>query len=279
MKKKITIFLLAILVILGLTSSNAQALLYEIEKDWTLYGSLNQNTIPDIGSMACGPTAAVNSFVYLQNKYPNIYDKKLVPDTNGNNIIDQAEMISVAQTLSGANYMNMDMVNGTFADNFIYGKWKYLEEVAPQSTIYHAQNNWDWIRPPVDQFDWVTQVVPTWDFLYNELLDCEDVEILINGDYNHYLTLTSFYWDDLNNDGIIDSSEDAWIDYIDPWTGAWGISDIWHSAGQIETNYGNGISWISMSVAESPVPEPATMLLVGSGLIGLAGLRRKLRKT
>jgi hypothetical protein len=45
----------------------AHAITYDVSLDWTLYGDLNQRTIPDIGDMACGPTSAVNSFVYLQN--------------------------------------------------------------------------------------------------------------------------------------------------------------------------------------------------------------------
>lgn len=252
-----------------LSAFNVQADTWTIEKDWTLYGDLNQNLIPGIGSMACGPTAAVNSFVYLENQYADIYGHNLIPDSDGDGIYHETEdLIAVAQILASPLYMNMDMVNGTFADNFIFGKWAYIEDNAPGTTTYQAQNFWDWSRPPVGQPDWVDQTIPTWDFLYDQLVACEDVEILINGDFNHYLTLTSLFWDDVTNSGM--------IDYIDPWTGLWSISTLGlGSDGFLYTDYGGGSSYISMAVKESPVPEPGTILLMGIGLLGFACRLRK----
>jgi hypothetical protein len=53
-------------------------------------------------------------------------------------------------------------------------------------------------------------------------------------------------------------------------SGGW---DYWNDEG----NLGN-ISGYVIENSTAPVPEPASLVLIGSGLLGLAGLRRKLKK-
>jgi MYXO-CTERM domain-containing protein len=261
-----------------LSTPIAQAITYDVSLDWTLYGDLNQNTIPVIGGVACGPTSAVNSFVYLQNSYPEVYGHSLVPDLNGTpNIYENGELVAVAEILAGSSYMNLTLDFGTWGDMFIYGKEKYIEERVPGSTVYAAQYVMGWPRPPVPAPPWFESVIPTWSFLYGALVGSADLEIAINGWVDHFLTPTGLYWDDTDNDGFIDDAEDAWMDFVDPWTGAWDTADIWQEGPSILTNYAGGNSFISTAVAETPIPEPSSILLGGLGLLGLAAYGRRRR--
>jgi hypothetical protein len=288
---------MGLLMILGMPRPCEAVNVYYVEKPVELYGNLDQDDIPGGGEIDCGPVAAVNSFVYLENKYPWAYDRHLVPDTEfpPDGIRDYDELINAAILVSGANNMNTKpTIPGTWDDMFIYGKMQYIEFNVPGVTVYAAQmlGMWAWPGPPLsprppDEVPpipkpiWVQDwTYPTWQFIFGELHDCEDVEILLswNGG-GHYLTLTGFNWTDTDGDGVIDAEEEAMMMYIDPQTGAPGATGIWNvpvdSEYEIMTNYETG-SVITMAVSESPIiPEPAAIMMVGLALAGLVGTIRR----
>lgn len=273
---------LAVTVVLGsLAASVHAAPTFDVEIPDRLFGHLKQNLVPGCGAVACGPTATVNSFVFLQNQYPEIYGNKLIPDTNKNGKVDESEMIEAASALT--TLMGCCLPDGTDVKNFLPGKMKYIEGdstanpplagKAPGVTVYQSRTD------------------PIWQFLVDELKAGEDVELSI-GLYDaagkriggHAVTLTRFKWTDTNMDNVIGLREGAQIFFIDPSDGVNKSAGIFNVGSTIETDFLSGEQFLNQTVAsgrielavsESPIPEPDVILLLLTGLLGLLANRQR----
>jgi hypothetical protein len=213
------------------------------------FGHLSQNDpglaaicAANMANYACGPVAAVNSFVYLQTKFPGIYDNSLI--ANGN-------LVATATQLAGANFMNcMACAGGTLINNFSDGKKKWIEGSVPGKTTYSLTRN-----PSI--FD-----------LLLDLSAGQDTELLV-GFYDragnrvggHYVTL---YMASSGADGamlgFIDPDPNPALNVSNPYTILGGAL-----AGIIQiNNYGpaNTLTRVDFAIDESPIPEPATLVLL-----------------
>ena len=94
---------------------------------------------------------------------------------------------------------------------------------------------------------------------------------------NHAGQLVGTYWsapDNLSHGFFYSNGEFSQVDYPNSKiTIPYGINN----SGQIVGRYQDGSGNIHGFLA-TPIPEPGTILLIGSGLLGLAGLRRKFKK-
>ena len=214
------------------------------------YGNLEQKFVASCGGtpnpvnhgFACGPAAAVNSFVFLQKTFPTIYGKKLVPeidrtrpanDLNGDGNVDAYDdMIAAATELATATYMNTVVRRTTLRTEFYTGKRKYFEGDSttpgkvPGKTTYSVMDD-----PVLERLDGglafpagtpdLVRSPPNPEFFINALKKKQDVEILISQDNGttltsaHYLTVTGIEWDDTTRNDKFDRGEAATLHIVD----------------------------------------------------------------
>jgi hypothetical protein len=288
--KRVSQFLFVITVLSAAVVAAPITYNYQEDPMDKLFGHLNQKDVngckeDPTGTVACGPTAAVNSFVFLQNKYPGVYDNKLVPHLDDNT--QYQDMVAAANKLAEPGYMDCAICNGgTTRADFFNGKKKYIEERVPGMTIYMDAGS----QAPRS----VGKVPPA--FLVKELKDMEDVEAVVtyldedgNRIAGHFLTLTGINWTDGFGgmaDGQMQVEEEALIYFVDPGTGAKGVASTFQFAadGPIYSDYaaGSTVDGVKVKetrmdyvVSESPVPEPGTLVLFVSGAYGIWLRRRR----
>jgi len=272
--------IVAVLSCIVLFGSTARADWVEIQKDYELYGHVwntDDGTGTGNGVSCCCPTATINSFRYLEQKYPFLYDTNL---TKGD-IVGARDDLAYGWAERAGSGMGCP---SSYKDIWQNKLW-YIEDFAPNTTVFSGMVNTNvagWYRAE----DLVGGAYPTWDYLWEELGKCEDVEIgiqpVVTGD-GHCLTLTSLKFSDDNDNGVWDTTEARKIDYLDPnnptqlfeadlSVGAGGrLEFTWHNGGY----NGPQLVYIDLAYAESPIPEPGMFLMLGMGILGLLFRRRK----
>jgi hypothetical protein len=244
--------------------STAHSAVYETQLPTELYGTLNQHDLSV--SMACGPASTANALAYMRNANSALYFN-LLPTP------DYSNLVSLGNTLAGPSYMGTDSVNGTWHDNLIASTVRYIEEYAPNQTTYAAQDYWSWSHQT--QPTWVQSIIPTWEFLYQNILAGDAIEILLtyHAGGGHSVTVNGLAWNDSDNDSVIDSAEDAQLYFMDPWTGTEQYAHIWQTSrnSSLETDYSN--SWVSTAFAVT-VPEPTSLGILAMTLLSMQLTRR-----
>ena len=256
---------LCVCVVMTLSAATAEEVCVQL--DYDLFGHLTNS------GNNCAPTATVNSFRYLEQRYPGVYDNNLT----GGDLAGSRDTLAEGMNPTG---------EGTLPRDWWEEKIAYIEQRVPNKTVYKGMLDEE-VDPGFDPAVWdrgdrIDYAAPTFDWLFDELVHGEDVEIGIywGEDAGHALTLTSLCFDDSEGGGEYDNSrwdpgvEDARIDYLDP-NAPGGL--IWadlalNGDGRLEFTWDNGGNpaqtvWIGLAYSESPVPLPGSMTLI---LIGLA---------
>jgi hypothetical protein len=203
--------------------------------------------VPDIAQKTneCGPTSTANSLLWLAKQYK--FQNKL-PATNDALILD------LMKAMTGSNARPFGGLSG---NQLFDGKVSYIKDKS-LPLVVHGGNG-----------DIHAKGGRVFDFIKDELNDGEDVEFLILwpglNARSHWVTAVGY--------GI--SGTRLFLDVNDPDDGKNGMV-VWEldSAGNFKSPKGTAL-W---AVSESLVPEPATLFLLGSSLLGVFAFRKRAQR-
>ncbi len=209
----------------------------------------------------CFAAEAINSFIYLENQYPNIYGTKLTPGVKS----AKPPKTDRPDTTAFANMVGPVFANTAGYNSFLAGKMAWFAKNAPGTTritseyVGSASNN----------------SLPTFKFLSGEIQSNEDVELFITGGgIGHAIDLVSISCGPPYNV--------CGMQYQDP-----NVSTKLQPFTQLTAGPGGALLFyglpyyastpftIQAAFSESPIPEPGTLLMFGSGIISLAGVLRR----
>ncbi len=267
LSSRTTLVLLVAVVLATAAAHPANGTIVTATLDSTKFGHLDQGAT-SCPTSGCGATSAVNSFVYLQNAFPDVYTTPLVPKAGAT--LTQDDMVKVANDL--AQRMGTGP-NGTSIENFILGKMDYIESKDKGRTTYAAQLTLAWDSTTAKPGFVTDKTAPTLSFIARELKDGEDVEAFLAGPSGrHFITLTGISYDDQTNMGT--------LSFIDPLGGKDTTGSITglDGAGLIHVKYtidGELQEFVIGNVVAESVPELSALGLVVAGSAALAAWRQR----
>ena len=277
------------------TPAHAQANWVGVQLNYDRFGHLaNQGA-------SCAATATANSFRFLENQYPTRYAND--PLTGGDPATARDRLRDGWTAPGGAQRAGMGC--GPAPRVWWNTKVTYVNDFAPGTTTFGGQFAGSFFNDALGTTDYglnlftpggiVQDRPPTFEFLLQELRQGEDIEIAFQaaGGVDHAMTLTSLHFDDQNFNDVWDGNEAATLDYLDPNNPTQLFERPLRRVTKtvngtdyafLEFDWANGgvnpqanNAFIYLAFTESPVPEPATIVLVATGLLLVVVLGRRAR--